>query len=515
MPPGESEMTSTADELSALLSSAALVFAGTVVSVVARLGERIVLGRTLDTGVYGDVTIALAIVSMGSTLAGVGLTQGVPRYMSRFEDPADVRGVLVTGFVVALSVALTVAAALVLNVGWLAGALFETPGASVFLLPFVLTIPFQVGMRISIGGIRGLENTVYKTLVGDLFFPFARVALLVMLLSAGVGVAAAGYAYLVAAATAFLIGLALLNRLLSLVGQFRTRIRELVAFSAPLIVATVLNVLLTRTDTVMIGYFDSSVATGLYGYAYPLATGLLLVVASFGFLYLPLASRFDANDRHQELDAVYTITTKWAFIATFPAFLTFVVFPGDVLAIFFAERARPAALALVVLAGGFFTNAAFGRNRETLSALGRTKLIMTGNGLAYGLNVCLNFLLIPPYSYLGAAVASAISYVSLNLFIYVILRYRFDITPFSRWTRRTFVVLSLTLFPPAYLVSQWYTLTAATLPVVLVGAALASVGVIVATGCLQPEDEIVVTAVEDAVGFELTALRRFLPFPGE
>lgn len=508
-------MTSTSEELSALLSSATLVFVGTIVSVVARLGERIVLGRALDTSVYGDVTIALALVSMGTTLAGVGLTQGVPRYMSRFDDPADVRGVLVTGFIVALSVALVVASLLLLNVAWLAGALFETPGAMVFLLPFLLTIPFRVGLRIGIGGIRGLENTIYKTLVGDLFFPFARIALLIVLLSAGFGVAAAGYAYLVSAAVSAVLALALLHRLFPLFGQFRTRVREMVAFSAPLIVAAVLNVLLTRTDTVMIGYFDSSFATGLYGYAYPLATGLLLVVSSFGFLYLPLASRFDANDRHDELDAVYKVTTKWAFIATFPAFLTFVVFPGDVLAIFFSEQARPAALAFMILAGGFFTNAAFGRNRETLSALGQTKLIMTANGLAYGLNVCLNLILIPPYSYLGAAVASGISYVSLNLFIYVVLRHRFDITPFSRWTQRTFVVLPATLLPPAYVLSQWYSLSYATLPVVLVGAALASVAVVVATGCLQPEDEVIITAVEDAAGLELTLVRRVLPFPSE
>ncbi len=508
-------MKSTSEELSTLLSSAALVFVGSIVGVVARLGERIVLGRALETDVYGDVTIALAIVSVGSTLAGLGLTQGVPRYMSRFDNQSDVRGVIVTGFVVALSGATVVAALLLLNLGWLAGALFETPGATVFLIPFILTIPFQVGMKIGIGGIRGLENTLYKTLVGDLFFPFGRIALLGLLLWSGYGIVAAGYAYLIAAATSFALALWFLNRLFSVVGEFQTRTREIVSFSVPLIIAAVLNILLTRTDTVMIGYFDSSFATGLYGYAYPLATGLLFVVASFGFLYLPLASRFDSDDRHEELDAVYKITTKWAFVATFPAFLTFVIFPGDVLAIFFSESARPAALAFVVLAGGFFTNAAFGRNRETLSALGQTKLIMLANGFAYVLNVCLNLLLIPLYSYLGAAIASAISYISLNLIIYLFLRRRFDISPFSRWTRRTFVALPTVLAGPAYLLSQWLTLSYSTLPIFLVGTAIVSVAVVAATGCLQPEDEIVITALEDAIGVKLTLLRRVLPLPSD
>jgi O-antigen/teichoic acid export membrane protein len=140
---------------------------------------------------------------------------------------------------------------------------------------------------------------------------------------------------------------------------------------------------------------------------------------------------------------------------------------------------------------------------------------MVANGFAYVLNVCLNLLLIPLYSYLGAAVASAISYVSLNLVIYVVLRRRFDISPFSRWTRRTFVALPAVLVVPAYLLSQWLTLSYSTLPLVLVGTAIASVAVVATTGCLQPEDEIVITAFEDAVGVELTVLRRILPLPSD
>lgn len=508
-------MAETEAELSSLLSSATLVFLGAIVSVVAKLGERIVLGRALGTDVYGDVTIALAILFLSTTLAGIGLTQGVPRYMSRFEDTEDVRGTLAAGLAIALAVATAVTLVLLFKVGYLADTLFETPGAAVFLIPFFLVVPFRVGMRVTVGGIRGMENTRYKTIVGDLLFPFGRIVLLLLLLSMGYSVVAAGYAYLVTAAVAFAVSLVLLNRLLPLVGPIRTHSRELVTFSAPLIVATVLNVLLTRTDTLMLGYFDSSFATGLYGYAYPLASGLLVVASSFAFLYLPLASRLDANERHEELDGVYKVTTKWAFIATFPAFLTFIVFPGDVLAIFFTEQARQASLAFVVLAGGFFTNAAFGRNRETLSGLGRTKLIMVANGTAFVLNILLNLFLIPAYSYVGAAVASAISYVSLNLIIYVFLRSQFDISPFSRWTRRAFVVLPVTLIPPTYLLSQWIDITVATLPFVLVGTGVASVVVVAATGCLQPEDEIILTVFEDTLGTRLSLLRRILPLPAE
>lgn len=504
-------MGETDSELAALLSSASLVFVGSIVGSLAKLVERIIIGRELTVGGYGTVSVALALMSLSITISMAGFTQGIPRYMARFDDAANVRGSWVTGVIVTGTLALAVSAVLFVFGDEVTAALFGSEMSLDLLYLFVLAIPFLVGFRGAIGGIRGHENTIYKLYVGDLLYPLSRILLLVVFLYFGFGIYAAGFAYLIAAIVAFLAALLLFNRLISLFGEFNTHLKEMVRFSTPLVFSTILSVLLTRTDTLMLGYFQSTLDVGIYSAAYPIATGMLVILSSFGFLYLPLASRLDADGEREEIDTIYKLTTKWIYVVTFPAFLAFAVFPSDVLTIFFDQRYAQGGLVLSILSVGFFTNAAFGRNRETISALGRTEFIMVANTVALGLNIALNLALIPEYSYLGAGVASAISYVSLNLVIYAFLKFKMDISPFSEQSLRTYLVLPTLLAPPAIVLSQWVTLTVPTLVAFLVATGILSLVVVTATGCLQSEDMVVLDAFESRTGLDVGFVRRFIP----
>ncbi len=503
-------MASREQHLTRLLSSAGVVTAGKLVGSLSTLGERVIVGRLLDPSAYGEVTIGLALLSFSTTLGLLGYSQGVPRYVSRFESDRDVRGVWVTGMLVAGGLTLAIAAVLYLNVGWVTSTFLQTDATGMVAL-FVLALPFVVGMNVSVGAIRGFGNTMYKAYAQDLIYPLTRIALLAALLWVGFDVLAAGYAYLAGAALAFVVSLVLLNRLISLPGAYRTHVKEISAFSMPVVVSSFLATLLTRTDTLMLGYFWGSTEAGLYGAAYPLAGSMLIVISSFGFLYLPLASRLDAADEREEIDHIYKTTTKWIYVLTFPALLTFVVFPEDVVGIFFGQEYVSASIALVVLSVGFFSNAVGGRNRETISALGVTKYLLVTNGVAFGANVVLNLVLIPRYGFVGAAVASAVSYVGLNALACWVLWRGFDISPFSRWSTRTFVALPVALLPPAYLLSEFVSLTVVTLLPFLVVVGLLGIAVVAVTGSLQPEDAVVLSFVEDATGVRVPLIRRYLP----
>ncbi|MHB9285889.1 flippase [Halobacteriales archaeon Cl-PHB] len=504
-------MADAESALESLLSSATLVAVGGLVGAFSKLVERIVIGRSLSPAAYGEVSIGIVVMSIGATLSLVGLGQATSRFMSRYDDPADVRGIWLSGLLVAGSLAVGVAGLLYLGSEPIVATLFGGADSMALLTLFVLTVPFTVAFRIGVNAIRGFENTVYRTVTKDLLFPFVRIGGVVVLLALGFDVLAVGYAYLGATALAALVAFYLVNRLLPLVGPVRTHVREMTRFGAPLVIATMLSLLLIRTDTLMVGFFRDSAEVGQYSAAYPLANGLLIVLSAFGFLYLPLASRLDADDEREEIDRIYATTTKWVYVVTFPAFLTFVVFPTDVLRIFFGAEYVQAAPALVLLSLGFFANALGGRNRETVSALGHTKYLMVANGSAYALNVGLNVVLITRFGFVGAAVASAVALGWLNALVVGILISRFDISPFSTQSVRTFVALPLLLLPPALVLAQWVSLTALTIGLFLVGTGLVTLVVVALVGGLQPEDGVVVRFVEDAVGVEIPFVRSYLP----
>src|SRR5699024_1073675 len=231
------EATSTDDaDLSTLVSSASLVLVGTLFGAVSKLVEKVFLAHVLPQPAFDAFTKGFSMLMLGSTIALVGFDQGIPRFMSRFDDDRDVRGVWVSGIVIAGAVGIAMAAVLVLAADPLRDVVFDPNTPLLVPVSFAVAIPLLVGLRIAVGAIRGHENTIYRTLSYDLLYNGLRVAvLLVLLFGAGLGVLATGYAYIVGAAVAFVVAHLLLNRLLPLRGSFRTHTRALLSFSAPLV----------------------------------------------------------------------------------------------------------------------------------------------------------------------------------------------------------------------------------------------------------------------------------------
>lgn len=504
-------MVDREQELSALLSSASLVLIGGIIASTAKLGERIVIGRLLSPSAYGEVSVGLAIFTFSTTIAIAGLHQGISRFLPRYDNSEHHRGVWVSGLILAGGFSLFIAAILVLSSGWIVDQLFETNDAIIYLRILAISLPFYVGFRISVAAIRGFENTIYRTIVYDLLDPLLRVGLIAILLLAGVGIAAAGIGYLVAAIFTCVAAALLLSKLMPLLGSYRTFYQDLLIFSIPLVVSTVINRMLTTTDTVMIGYFRSSYEVGMYDAAYPLANGLTIILVAFGFLYLPIASRLDSEGESHAIDSIYATTTKWVYVLTFPAFLLFVIFPQNVIQIFFGQSYSDAASVLPILSLGFFLSAAVGRDRETLSAVGATTWIAIGNAAGLLVNIFLNIMLIPRYSFVGAGVASVTSIAVVHLIITAILAIRYNITPISSYSIRTFISLPAVLFPVTFLLSPWISISVLTLFPFLVVSGILSLIVVGLVNGFEPDDIVIIDLVEDTIGFSVPLIRRWIP----
>jgi O-antigen/teichoic acid export membrane protein len=503
-------MSSDQGDLGKILSSAVFVFIATLVSSGAKLVERVVIGRLLTPDGYGEFSVALAIFTLGTTLGAAGYTQGIPRFMARFDDPEDVRGAWVTGLLFTTGLSVLIAILLVLGSPLIVPQLFESEEAPVLFAIFVVSIPVYVLYTVGVAAIRGQENTTYKILTSNLFYPGFRLILVTLLLVYGIGIIATGFSYLCTLLFTVVLTYVLLNRLFPIRGAFRLHTREMTRFSAPLIVSTIVGTLLTRTDTLMLGYFRSSAEVGIYNTAYPLAGVLTLALGAVGYMYLPVASRLD-SDSGSSVEHVYEITTKWVFILIAPLFVTLVVFPDQIITLVFGSVYSAGGSALAILAIGFFTNAAVGRNKETLSALGETQVILVSNVVAFLANILLNLFLIPIYGFMGAAVASAASYVFLNITIYAFLRYRFGITPFTRRSRRAFIAIPAILLPLGFLVRSMVTSSLVTLVLFLIVFSLLTLAIALVVRSLEPDDILVVELIENHTNVRLRFIRQYIP----
>jgi O-antigen/teichoic acid export membrane protein len=501
----------TSRSLSGVASGAVFVFLGVGLSSGSKIIERIIVGRMLGPDAYGRVAMGLSVLMIGAYVGLMGFQEGVARFIPRYDSDRDIRGVWATGFLVTVTASVVVTAGLILTSGYLAELVYGSGEEQLILALMAVALPGFVMMRLGVGALRGISDARSRMLSFDIFFPIVRLSVLIGLLVVGVEVLSLPIAYAVSCLLGAVVVHAFLHRQIGLFGAKQFRFKEMAAYSAPLVMATVASRLLTRADTLMIGYLESAAAVGLYEAAYPLANGLVLILTAFGFLYLPLISQLDEDDDGAGVEQAYQITTKWVYIMTLPLFVTLVLLPELVIGIVFSQEYADAAPILVVLSIGFFTNSAFGRSRETLSALGDTTITMFVNLASFVVNIVLNILLIPTYGVIGAALASVLSFLALNSTIVLVLKWKYSITPFSKETIKTITLLPLTALPVSIGVRNALGRNVVSLAAVPVTAMSVAFVALLISGALESEDLIAVDIVEDKIGRQIPFIRQFIP----
>lgn len=500
----------TRDRIRQLFKGAGVVFVGVVLELVVSFVAKLLIARYLGPTSYGAVSIGLKLMTATSIVVLVGLDSGVGRYLPRFDDPGQRRGVLKSALEVALPIGLAAAVALFLTADLVATRVFHDPSVTPVIRVFAVVLPFATLFRLAIGAVQGMEQSVPKVIIQNLTLPISRFLLIGVVLVYGLGAVAAAWAYGVAYVVAGLLGAYYLVRHTPLFASARAigMHRELLVFSAPLMITAAMLQVLSHIDTFFLGYFASTRVVGVYNVVYPLAQLLTTVLAAFGFIVMPVISSLDAADSAGEMRRTYQLAAKWIFLATLPVFLVVALFPEMTIRVTFGAEYDSGALALSALAFGFFTHAVVGPNGNTLTSVGRTRLIMYDN-LTVGLaNVVLNVALIPTYGMVGAAVATSLSYASLNaLYTYQLYR-ETGIHPFTAGMVRPSLIALLVVGGVYWVTTTFFVVT---LPLLVVGfiafVALYAL-VVLRFGGIEREELVLLWSFEERFGVDLGPVKR-------
>jgi O-antigen/teichoic acid export membrane protein len=236
----------------------------------------------------------------------------------------------------------------------------------------------------------------------------------------------------------------------------------------------------------------------------------MVFLMSFGYLSLPTLSRLHADGRHERMRRLYQSVSKWMGLSMLPVFLWLLLFSELTIAATFGERYTGAATTLRVLALAFAGRVLVGPNTRALTSLGRSKFVFYATAGAAVLNLSLNVVLIPAYGTEGAAVATLLAYLSVNIVKSVRLYLDYGLTPLTGGLVRP-LVASTGLALLAYaLVVPIVGATLTTAVALSVVCAVCYPVVIVATGGVEREELLIIESVEDRFGISLDPVRRVL-----
>lgn len=492
-----------------LFKGGGLLFAGLIVELGVSFLAKAIIARFLGPVNYGAVSLGVTTLGLLSTLSLLGLQFGIGRYLPRFDTVEDRKGVIVSGFQIALPVSVLCGIIVAAFANPIATYAFTDPSVAPFIRVFGLAIPFAVLMKLTIGIIQGIQQVAPRVIVQNITLPVTRFTAVAIVIAASAGAIGVATAYALAYVVAALIGLCFVLKYTSLRSDVTpTRMHyELLSFSAPLIVSAVMGFVLSDLDTFMLGYFSGTGDVGIYNVVYPIAQLLTVGLSSFSFLFMPIISELEAEGATYEVKKIYQIVTKWIFMATFPMFVIIALFPEMTIKITFGQEYMAGSLTLSLLSVAYFSHAIAGPNVNSLIAIGHTRQIMWDNIAVGILNVILNLVLIPPFGYLGAGGATAISYITLN-FLYSIQLYReTGIHPFSAALVRPGVV-AVVLVVTVYWVTR--TFFAITIPVLIVMftifIALYSFSIF-QFGGIEEEEVMLILSFEDRFDIDLGPLK--------
>ena len=496
-----------------------IIFTGTIIGMLLAFVSRVIIVRYTTQTEYGIFSLALVLLNIFAMVSTVGLKSGVTRQIAFFrgkKDSEKVSGIVKSSIQIALVASIFSSILLFLLSDIISVEAFHSPELVTPLKIFAIAIPFSVFIVVFTSIFRGFDRVEPNVYFQNILRNVLLLPLLGIVILFGLSFLGVVYAYLasiVLTCIAFAV-YAAKKMPTSVKGEnvnVHSLRKELLFFSLPLLAVSILGMIMTWTDTLMLGYFKTPDVVGLYNAALPLANLIPVVLTSMGFLYVPIASQLYSQNLMDELRRNYAILTKWMFALTLPLFLIIFLFPETVLNILFGPRYIQAGMALQILALAMFIHTFLGPNAVTLVTAGKTRFLIWTSLIGAILNIALNIFLIPLLGIVGAAIASASSLAVINMLNSTWLYLLFRIHPFTKNYIKPILPLVLLVFIIFILVTNLFSVIPfwllLMLPIILMGAYGLSM---LLTKSFDKEDIMMLLAIEERLGVDLTQIKKIL-----
>ena len=496
-----------------------LVFIGTIVGLFFAFVGRLMVARYWTASDYGVFSLAFAILNICAIISAVGLQNGASRsiaYARGKNESEKIQGFISASIWLALAGGLIMCLILFLTSKAIAENILHEPALTSPLRIFSIAIPFFtliiVFTAIFLGFGLVQAKVYFHDILRNVLFPLLLLGVILLNLSFN-GVF---YAYTLSLVLPCLLLIIYAHKHIPLSIRFTAKpaanpvAKELLIFSLPLLGVAMLGMIIAWTDTLMLGYFQSSVEVGLYNAANPVAQLLSSPLGALLVVYMPVTSDLYAKGLMPELRRNFSTLTKWLCSLTLPLFLILFLFPDTVLNFLFGANYIFATNTLRILSLGFIINNFLGPNGATLIAMGESRFMMWATLAIAVVNVGLNIILIPPLGIAGAAVASVGAITSINLMRCWKLYSLCKAKPLNKNViKPTLASLGL-IFIIYYIFRDFFTIAPFMLPLLFIFFYIIYGSAILFTRSFDQEDIAMLLLIEKKTGIDATAMKRIL-----
>jgi len=399
-----------------------------------------ILTRSLSQEDIGNFSLAQSLINITLIFALLGLHRALDRFIPFYNTEGSVgkgkiKALLRWIFRFSLLSSLLIGVVLYWSAGYLSTSLFHKPDLTNIIRIVVITIPLLALINIVIYAFIGYKELRYNIYLKQIIEPGLRIISAFLVAIWGLGVLQWSWMYVVTLVISALAGIVFLSRNLmrSLEGAEIVEIsfKEIISYSWPISIASILTLLIGQIDYIIIGIYHPAADVGIYRIYIQIAALLQLILSSVARIYKPVLSELIPQNEISYAREIYRKVSRWVLIGTLLGFLVIALY-GDILTkALFTDAYSVLPIALTILVLGTLINASCGPEGVTLEAFGNTKLVMLNSLVALAVNIGLDLWLIPRYGIVGAATSTAVILSLAGFLGLVEIFWLYKMQPFS------------------------------------------------------------------------------------
>jgi O-antigen/teichoic acid export membrane protein len=213
---------------------------------------------------------------------------------------------------------------------------------------------------------------------------------------------------------------------------------DLLNKSWPIGIANFLFLIITYLDSLIVGWFHTPKDVGLYTSVVKLIEFLYFFPAALAMAVFPILSKKNNNDFQKTISFVFQLS----FLISLPILGGILVLSKEIISFIFGEKYLPASLGLQLISFSIPFNFLLLILIDALIALDKRKELLIYDLIVVILNLFLNFLFVPQYSYFASSLITSISsLISLIFALFLLKKY----VPFSLKELKIFNYLLTTI----------------------------------------------------------------------
>jgi len=389
---------------------------------------------------WGLYSLCITVLSIAVLLPKFGFDNSIVRIIAELKlygSKNEIRSVLQKSVFISIIIASLVIVIMNLFSEFIVYKLLNKPE----LLPYISILGFAVIplalITILSAYFQALKKTVlfilYQTALINMFF------LILLLCNYFFKIELAVFEVYVIAVTLTLISailfyLSVSKKKLTAVekGHKTYNLKGIINLSTPMLLSSSFALFMGWSDIIMLSIYKTTADIGIYDSALRLATISGISLIAINAVVTPKFVEFYAKKDLLGLKNVVQESTRLIFFTATPILLVLVVFSKDILS-WFGDEFAIGYMALIYLCISRFINAVSGSVGYIMQMTDNQRTYQNVIIIAFVINVVLNIILIPKYSYTGAALASSIAMIFWNLTLVVIIKKRLGF-----WTIITF-----------------------------------------------------------------------------